>query len=322
MTVCGTVAGTRIVRPVNALWLRRPVRHVVVGLLPLLVVGTAVLVALAIRLAETSAPVREATARATATVERTGFGPDGRDLEVAWTDDTGAERRSTIRADRDTDVPVGAQIVVRYRPGDPGRVFVNGDETSAEIGDLTFGVVAAGLLMTGALGASAVHVARRRAAERRPATRLPVSYDRSRFGVLHRSWLVVEDAGRSWWVSVHWEPVLDQLAPGTPVAVHGRPSRDRVIVADVAGTPVWQAGRTRSAPPRGVVEEDGPRREQQDVPLVRHLRADAALLAAAPVLGLLWAYVDDGGVVSWVLATALSGAALLWVPTVRGSDPT
>jgi hypothetical protein len=308
---------------VKALWRRRAVRHLVIGLLPLLVAGPAIIAVLAIRLAETSAPVRAATERATATVLRTGLGPDARDLEVAWTDDTGAGRTSTVRPARSSDVPTGAKIEVRYRPGDPSRVFVTGDRTSAEIGDLTFGIVIAGLLVLGAIAASAVHVARRLSVERRPAVSLPASYVRSRVGLTRRSWLVVEDAGRSWWVSVHWEPALTDLAPETPVPVHGRPSRDRLIVADIGGTPVWQAGRRRAEPPRGEVDEDrdepGPTR---DVPLTRHFRADAGLIAAAPILGLLWAYVDDGGPTSWLLATVLSGATLLWVPTVRGSDPT
>lgn len=315
----------------NALWHRRAVRHPVVGLLPLLVLGPVVVVVLAIRLAEVSGPVRDATARATATVQRTGLGPDGRDLEVSWTDDAGTARTSTVRAARASDVPAGAQIVLRYQPGDPGRVFVTGDETSARVSDLIFGIVVAGLLTVGAVVASAVHVARRLAAERRPATPRPVSYARSRLGLTRRSWLVVEDAGRSWWVSVHWEPALEELAPGTLVPVHGRPSRDRVIVAEVAGTPVWQAGRRRSGPPRGEVHEDGTDQDRadqagragaRDVPLTRHFRADAALVAGAPILGLLWAYVDDGGRLSWLVATLLSGAALLWLPTVRGSDPT
>ena len=307
----------------KALWRRRAVRHLVIGLLPLLVAGPAIIAVLAVRLAETSAPVRAATERATATVLRTGLGPDARDLEVSWTDDTGTARTSTIRPAGASDVPVGAKLQVRYRPGDPGRVFVTGDRTSAEIGDLTFGIIIAALLVLGAVVASGVHVARRLSAERRPVVTLPASYVRSRLGLAHRSWLVVEDAGRSWWVSVHWEPVLADLAPETPVAVHGRPSRDRLVVADIAGTAVWQAGRRRTTAPRGEVDEDRDEPEPaRDVPLTRHFRADAGLIAVAPVLGLLWAYVDDGGPTSWLLATVLSGAALLWVPTVRGSDPT
>jgi len=309
---------------VKALWRRRAVRHVLLGLLPLLVAGSAVIAVLAVRLAETAGPVRDATARATATVQRTGFGPDERDIEVAWTDDTGTARKATVRAARASDVPVGARIMVRYRPGDPGRVFVTGDETSARLSDLTFGIGLAGFLIIGVLAASAVHIARRLAAERQPGTSLPATYARSRRGLLRRSWLVVEEGGQSWWVSVHWDPVLERLRPATPVTVHGRPSRDRVVVADIEGTPVWQAGRRRLTPPRGEVDQDaadrGPARG--DLPLSRQFRADAGLLAAAPLLGLLWAYVDDGGRMSWLLATTIAGAVLFWLPTVRGSDPT
>ena len=41
----------------TALWHRRPVRHVVFGLIPLLVAGPIVIVLLAVRLAHESAPV-------------------------------------------------------------------------------------------------------------------------------------------------------------------------------------------------------------------------------------------------------------------------
>jgi hypothetical protein len=313
---------------VTALWRRRPVRHVVYGLLPLLVVGPLIIVLLAVRLASDSAPVRAATASAIATVEGTRLGDDERTLQVSWTDNTGTKRTSTVRTNRPSDVPVGAQLTVRYRPGDPSRVFVTGDETTGRLTDLSFGILLSALLTAAILVASAVHVARRRAAERRPATSLPVSYARSKFGLNRRSWLLVEEAGVTWWVSVHWDPVLETLAPGETALVHGRPARDRVLTFDVDGTHVWQAGRRRLRPPRGEIDREGVDPESTDrvvgtdVPLPRQFRADAGLLAAAPILGLLWAYVDDGGRASFVLAAALAGAALFWVPTVRGSDPT
>lgn len=328
MTVCGRVADRCIVRPVKALWQRRPVRHVVFGLLPLLVVGPVVVIVLALRLASDSAPVRAATAQAAATVERTRLGDDERGLEVSWVDDTGTARTSTVRTNRPSDIPVGSQVTVRYKPGDPSRVFVSGDETTGRLTDLSFGILLAALLTAAVLVASAVHIARRRAAERRPATSLPVSYARSKFGLNRRSWLLVEENGVVWWVSVHWDPVLETLGPGETALVHGRPSRDRVLTFDIDGTHVWQAGRRRLAPPRGEVDREGVDPESTDrvvgtdVPLGRQFRADAGLLAAAPILGILWAYVDDGGRDSFVLATALAGAALFWVPSVRGSDPT
>ena len=317
-----------IVRPVTALWRRRPVRHVVFGLIPLLVVGSIVIILLAIRLADESAPLRAATARATATVKSSGLGDDRRGIELTWTDSGGTQHTSTVHSARPTNIAPGAQVVVRYQPNDPTKLFVTGDDTTTRVTDLTFGIVLSALLILGLLVLSTVHVARRRIAERRPATSMPVSYARSRFGITRRAWLLVEDAGQTWWVSVHWDPVLDTLGPGEKALVHGRPARDRVVTFDIDGTHVWQAGRRRSRPPRGDVDREGvdPERTGRvvgtDIPLTRQFRADAGLLAAAPILGLLWAYVDDGGKVSFLLATALAGAALFWVPTVRGSDPT
>ncbi len=317
-----------IVRPVTALWRRRPVRHVVFGLVPLLVAGPIVIILLAVRLADESAPVRAATAHATATVKRSGLGDDRRGIELTWTDSGGTQHTSTVHSARPSDIAPGSQVVVRYQPDDPTTIFVSGDDTTTRLADLTFGIVLSGLLVLGVLALSAIHVARRLVADRRPATSVPVSYARSRFGITRRAWLLVEDAGRTWWVSVHWDPVLETLGPGEKALMHGRPARDRLVTFEIDGTHVWQAGRRRSRPPRGDVDREGvdPERTDRvvgtDIPLTRQFRADAGLLAAAPILGLLWAYVDDGGKVSFLLATVLTGAALFWVPTVRGSDPT
>lgn len=303
------------------LWRRRAVRHVVVGLLPLLVAGPVLIVVLAIRLADTAAPLREATARATGTVQRAGGGADERELEVSWTDDTGSARTSVVRAAGAADVPVGARVDLRYRPGDPGRVFVTGDETSDRLTGLTFGIGLVALILVGAAVATAVRFARRRSAERRPTTTLPVRYARSSLGLSRRSWLVATEGGRAWWVPVHWEPVLETLGSDARVAVHGTPSRDQVVVFDVAGTPVWQSGRRRPGPPRGEIDQDELDTEGADVPLPRHFRADAGVLVVAPALGLLWAYVDDGGWLDWLVATLLAATVLVWVPTMVGSDP-
>ena len=320
--------GGCIVRPVTALWSRRPVRHVVFGLIPLLVVGPVLIILLAVHLADESAPVRAATSQATATVKRGGLGADHRGIELAWTDSGGTQHTTTVHSARPSTIAPGSQVIVRYQPGNPNTVFVTGDDTTSRLADLTFGIVLTVLIIAGVVALSAIHVARRRLAERRPATPLPVSYARSRFGITRRAWLLVEDAGRTWWVSVHWDPVLDTLGPGEKALVHGRPARDRVVTFEIDGMHVWQAGRHRFRPPRGDIDREGvdPERTDRvvgtDIPLIRQFRADAGLLAAAPILGLLWAYVDDGGKVSFLLATVLAGAALFWVPTVRGSDPT
>lgn len=308
----------------EARWRRRTVRHVLVGLLPLLVAGVVLIVVLAVRFAETAAPVREATGRADGTVLRSGLGPDGRDVELRWTDDRGASRVSTVRAARAGTVPAGRTVQLRYAPADPsGRVFAPGDETSARLRDLAYGLLLTVLVVVGVLVATGVHVARRLAAERRPGTTLPVTYARSRRGIVRRSWLVVTEQGRDWWVPVHWDPLLPGLPPGTPATVHGRPSQDRVVVVDVGGAKVWQAGRRRATPPGGAVTADEADLETPaPVGLVRQVRTDAVLLAAAPLIGLLWAYLDESGTASWAAATALAAGVLFWLPTVAGSDPT
>lgn len=319
----------------KALWRRRPVRHIAAGLLPLLGVGTAILVVLGIQLADTAASLREATGDALATVERSGLGDDRRGVELSWTDERQVRRTGVVRASGTGLVPTGSRVQVRYVPGDPGRVYAAGDQTSARLRDLSFGVVLVGLLLFAAVAVSAMHVARRAAAERRAGHRMPVTYARSRRRLLSRSWLVVQDGGRELWVPVHWEPTLSTLPAGTPAIAHGRPGRDRVLAVELEGATVWQAaGRVRLERPRGEItmeapvqpgtapptgaEQDGP----VDVSLLRQVRADGAVLVAAPVLGLAWAYVDSSGLASLMVATGLSATVLLWLPTILGSDPT
>jgi hypothetical protein len=312
---------------------------VLIGLLPLLVVGAGVVVLLAVRFTEAAAPVREATGRAEATVVRSGLGADRREVQLRWTDDRGVERTSVVRAATAGAVPAGSRVELRYVPGDPTRVYVGGDEVSARLRDLSSGIFLTALLLAVVVSVTAVHIARRLSLERRPPTVLPVTYARSRRALVRRSWLVVEDAGREHWVPVHWEPVLTRLLAGTPVPVHGRPSRDRVVVADVEGIPVWQAGRRRLEPPRGEVVREAPewsrsaeRRAEAEaqrattgsepVGLARQFRIDGSILVAAPLVGLLWAYADRGGLGSAAVATLLAACFLFWLPTITGSDPT
>lgn len=320
----------------NALWHRRPVRHILAGLLPLLVVGAALLVLLGVRYADAAAPLRDATARTVATVERSGLGEDGRGVELSWTDEQQLRRTGQVRASGPGRVPAGARVEIRYVPADPARVFAAGDETAARLRDIGFGLAAVAFVLVVAVAVSVVHVLRRRSAERRTGTAMPVSYARTRRRLLRRSWLVLTDEGRQRWVPVHWEPVLALLRPGATATVHGRPGRDRVLAFDVAGTTVWQAaGRLRTGPPRGEVgtdEEDvwsapstdaePPEGAGAEIGVARQLRADGALLVAAPLVGLAWAYIDGSGWGGAVVATVLVAAVLIWLPTVLGSDPT
>jgi hypothetical protein len=315
----------------RGLWHRRPFRHLVIGLAPLLVLGAVLIVVLSVRFDGALRPLQQATGEATATITRSGLGPDGDELELRWTDAGGTQHTSTIRVPGVRAIP--NTVPLRYVPSDPSRVYVSGDETYVRLRNLLYDGFLVGVVLLLAIGVSAVHVARRLAAQRRPGHTVPATHVRSRRGLIHRSWLLLNDADREWWVPVHWEPVLDSTLAKTPCTVHGRPLTDRVVVADLHGTPVWQSGRRRPVSPAGEVITASTlwskaalrRAEQADLPppagLVRQFRADAALLAAAPLLGLLWSYLDSSGAGGFVGGTLLMAGVLFWLPSIIGSDP-
>jgi hypothetical protein len=320
----------------GGLFRRRPVRHVAIGIAPLLLIGVVLLVVLASRFSSAAAPLRAATATAEATVVRGDLGEDGKTVELSWTDADGQAHTSQIRVPEVSNVQAGGKATVQYVPGDPGKVFIDGDETSIRLRDLAFDVFAVTLVLLVVLLFTIVHVLRRLRAERRPATPAPVTYARSKRGLLQRAWLIVDDGGREWWVPVHWEPQLPELLAKTPAKVHGRPMADRVLVIDVDGGPVWQSGRKRRGPPRkaDVVTATTPwsksaeRRaetvatEAPPAGLVRQFRGDAAVIVVAPLLGLLWAYLDGSGRGGFSGATVLLLGVLFWLPSIVGSDPT
>lgn len=316
---------------------RRPVRHILAGLAVLVVLGAALAVVLALRYADAAAPLREASARAVATVQRSGLGADGRGVELRWQDAEGQQRTGTVRAAGPGTVRTGSPVTVRYVPSDPSRFYAAGDQTEARVRDIGFGIVLVGIVLLVAVAVTAVHVLRRRSAERRPGTPGSVRYARSRRRLLRRSWLVVAREGGESWVPVHWDPALTRLRPGTQATLHGKPGAGRVVAVDLGDTTVWQAaGRVRTDPPRGELDLDEdvwsppgkagrpvtPSTEPADVGLGRHLRTDGALLVAAPLLGLAWAYIDGTGWAGAIIATVLVAGLLVWLPTLLGSDPT
>ena len=77
------------------------------------------IILLAVRLADESAPVRAATAQATATVKRSGLGDDRRGIELTWTDSGGTQHTSTVHSARPSNIAPGSQVVVRYQPERP-----------------------------------------------------------------------------------------------------------------------------------------------------------------------------------------------------------
>jgi hypothetical protein len=319
-----------IVPAMRGLWRRRPVRHLVVCLAPLLVLGAVLIALLGVRFTAALRPLQQATADATGTVTRSGLG-DGDELELRWTDGQGVQHTNIIRVPGIREVP--KTVPLRYVPSDPSRVYVGGDATYVRLRNLFYDAFLVVVVLLIVLAVSVVHVLRRLAAERRTAHTLPTTHAQSRRGLIHRSWLLLNEADREWWVPVHWEPVLGSTLAKTPCKVHGRPLADRVLVVDVHGTSVWQSGRKRPVSPRGdVITAATPwskaaqrRADEADLPppagLLRQFRADAALLAAAPLLGLIWSYLDTSGTAGFVGGTLLMAGVLFWLPSIIGSDP-
>jgi hypothetical protein len=304
---------------------RRAAGQLLLGLAPVLVVGLVALVLLALRLPAARAPLAAATSTTQATVSATGGAPDGRALTVSFTDEHGRERTGELLLPRRVDVPTGSPVTVRYDPDaagpDPMPVHADGDAAYRRLSDLVFGLVAVVVVLLVVSGLTAVRLVTRPRLRRRPSTRVTATHVVSRQGLVVRSWLEMVTPTGLRWLPVYWAPELDRLAPDTALQVHGDPGRDRLVLPVVGGTEVWPSGRLRSRTPRGDVRQAEVDPDATDLGLARQARADGVVPFVAPVLGLLWAYVDGSGVGGFLLATGLSAAVLFWLPQLLGSDP-
>jgi hypothetical protein len=304
---------------------RRAVRQLLLGLGPVLAVGLVLLVVLGLRLAAVRAPLAEATATATATVTAAGTAPDGRGLAVTFSDGDGTPRTGVLELPRRLAVPVGGQLPVRYDPGTPAGesilVHTDGDAASAAVGDVVFGLVVVVLVLLGTAVLTGARLLGRPRLRSRPVTRVVATHVVLRQGLLLRSCLELDTAAGLRWLPVHWAAELDRMPPGTRLEVHGDPARDRQVLPVVEGAEVWPSGRLRSRAPRGNLRQAPVDPSAADVGLARQVRADGALPFLAPVLGLLWAYVDNSGLPGFAVATVLSAAVLFWLPQLLGSDP-
>jgi hypothetical protein len=312
---------------------RRTARHLAIAIAPLLVIGIVTLVVLGIRFARDAEPIRAATGTAQATVAAA----DGTEVDLRWTDPTGATRISRIQVPTGSQVKIGATAPIQFQPGDLSKVYVDGDLPSERLRELAFGILVTLFVLIVVVAVSTVHLFRRRAAERRPGSTLPVTRARSKRGLVQRSWLIVHENGRDTWVPVHWEPPVTDALVRTPVTVHGRPGAGGVVTFEIDDIPVWQSGRQRSGEPRGTVTTaeapdkgatgrgvagEGTAADERSAGLPRQFRLDAVLTIIAPLLGLLWAYFDGSGLGGFVTATLLMVGVLLWLPSVLGTDPT
>ncbi|SCX38600.1 hypothetical protein SAMN03159343_0453 [Klenkia marina] len=291
--------------------------QLLVGLVPVLVVGLALLVLLAVRLGDAQEPLARASATAAATVESV----DGTEVAVRYPGPDGAQQQGRLTLRQEVDVPTGAEVTVQYDPDDPGTVYADGDAAHAAVQDVVFGlvVVTAVLLAVGVLGGRAL-VTRPRLA-RRPTSRVTATHLVVRQGLLVRSWLELGTARGVRWQPVHWAPELDRLRADSPLEVHGDPTRDARVLPVLDGQQVWPSGRLRRSAPRGDVRQAPVDPSAGPQPLRRQLRADSVVVVLAPLLGLVWAYVDGSGPAGFAVASVLAAALLFWLPQQLGSTP-
>ncbi|MGI8721047.1 MAG: hypothetical protein ACR2JG_02335 [Geodermatophilaceae bacterium] len=300
----------------------RAKRQLLLGILPVAVIAVALLGSLSSFLPGARAPLTAATQTATAEVVTNGAGPDGRGVEVSFTDADGEERTEVIVLARPEDVPEGAEIGVQYDPDDPASVYAEGDAAHLTVRNLLFGLFWVGLVLIVCASITVFRLASRPRLRRRAATPATARRVRVRRGLSDRSWLVLDHGGAVSWVPVYWDEAVSALPRDTPITVHGNPRRDRLVLPVIDGTPIWPSGGRRESTPKGGATQPPPQNPPPRRSLLRQVRGDAAGLLFAPLLGLLWAYTDESGVAGFLAATALSAGVLFWLPSIFGSDPT
>lgn len=267
-------------------------------------------------------------ARATAATAR-GHGEvitaEGHTVAVRWSA-PGVQRTDTIELATPAP-PVGTHTEIAYDPRQPATVFVPGSAELAAVDRAASGLAFSGLIAAVVLTTLGWQLISRRRLRRRSAQVLPVRRVRVQSGLLTRSWLELDTAPIRW-IPVHFDPVLVTLPAPAPVRLQGDPLRHRLVAAEVDGVRLHPSGPVRATEPRGrridspTRPDDDARRGAARFGWRRQLRADAALLTPAPLVGLLWTFLDEGGVLTWACATALTAALGLWWAALRGSDPT
>lgn len=299
-----------------------------------LVLGVCVLIAgLSARtLVTTGAAVSAATARGYGEVVSARH----RTVQLRW-QAPGGRRTDTVELAVRAP-PVGTRTEVAFDPGNPAGVLMPGSAELAAVDRAGSGLAFSAVIALLVLGTLGWQLASWRRLSGRGAQVLPVRRVRVQSGLLTRSWLEFDTASRDaapepgpggpLWVPVHFDPVLMTAPAPVPARVHGDPLTQRLVAVEVDGTLLYPSGPVRMTEPAGR-RIDSPAQPDEDVVREaarsgwRHqLRADAVLLTPAPLVGLLWAFLDDGGVLTWAWATALAATLALWWAALRGSDPT
>lgn len=264
-------------------------------------------------LAAAQASAAAATGRAFGTVTAAGVGS----VTVSWTPDGGAARVDDVALAGPVP-PVGTRTEIAYDPAAPGSPLVPGAALLAGADRALGALVLVGTVAALLVSVDAWQLGTRRRAARRPARAVPVRRVRVRAGMTSRSWLETDTAPRRW-IPVHFDPVLVTLPSPATVRLHGDPRRTRLVAAEIGGRILHAAGPVRAVEPRGERTDNatGPDAAAHERAatlggLSRRLRADLPLLVPAPLVGLLWTYVDRGGFCTWLAATLLAGALGLW----------
>ncbi|TCK00907.1 hypothetical protein [Nocardia alba] len=162
---------------------------------------------------------------------------------------------------------------------------------------LAFGVLPTGLVATGTVLGKRV---------------------RQQYRLVSRSWLEISSGDRLVWQPVFYDPALSSLTP-TELELTGRAILDE---RPAASARFYPSGRVRTTEPSGKLI-DNPTRAT-DPPaygISRRLVLDLQPAVGAPLVGLLWVYVMNGGLGAFVAATTVAAAAATWLSAIRGSDP-
>jgi len=306
--------------------LARPVRHAALATGLVLVVCAVIGVVSVTSYRAATDTLRVLTARATGTV--TGTASNGGTAVVEWTAPGGRPRRLVVPVTG--EVPkAGTGTQIAYDPTDPATAIIPGATVLTDADRARDGVLFATLVATlvllvdGWLLASRWWVSRRR-----PVREITVRRISLRRGLMARTWLETDD---SRWIPVYYEPAVLTLPAPATVHTHGDPTRRRLVAIDIPGTSVtlYPSGPVRRTEPPGRRTDSPTRPDAHTASRAeaaahwRHqARVDAALLVPAPLLGVLWTYLDDGGTTGWLGATAVAAATALWWAAIRGTDPT
>jgi hypothetical protein len=304
----------------------RPLRHALLTTGIVLVVCGVLAAVTATTFAAASERIGAATGRTEGVVDAVSDSA----VQLRWTPPGQAERVDLVEVSGTPPAP-GARAEVAFDSARPFAPLIPGAQTLVDadraLTTLAFTVVVAVLV----LGVFAWHAVTRRRAFAQPVRSVPVRRVRWQAGLATRSYLET-DTHPQRWIPVHFDPVLVGLPSPTVVRLHGDPLRDRMVAATAPGPdgdrPLVPSGPVRLEEPRGH-RTDNPSRPDATVGvraaalarMTRQLQADLPLVVPAPFIGLLWTYVDRGGLATWAAVTALSASLGLWLAAVRGSDP-